>query len=99
MKTFIMKGFIGAVGASALVIGAPALAEGVSPSSLSVSVTPFGKMPDGQAVQMYHLKNANGMEVNIITYGGAVQSIMMPDKNGHVDDVALGLRRSQGLPP
>ncbi len=83
------------LGTTAL-LGTPAFAEGVPPSSLSVSVTPFGKMPDGQAVQMYHLKNANGMEVNIITYGGAVQSIMMPDKNGHIDDVALGFDNLDG---
>jgi aldose 1-epimerase len=90
-----VKILIGAVSLTALMIGAPALAAGaqdasLAAASLSVSVTPFGKMPDGQEVQMYHLKNANGLEVNIITYGGGVQSIMMPDKNGHVDDVALG---------
>ena len=44
----------------------------------SVTVTPFGTMPDGQKVEMYRLKNANGMEVDIITYGGAVQSIKVP---------------------
>jgi len=96
VKSLIMKGFICAVSLTALGAGAPALAEAVPFSSLSVSVTPFGKMPDGEAVQMYHLKNANGMEVNIITYGGAVQSIMMPDKNGHIDDVALGFDNLDG---
>ncbi len=88
-----MKNLVGAVGLAALVT---ALAGGAHAASLSVSVAPFGKMPDGQAVQIYHLKNANGMEVNVITYGGAVQSIMMPDKNGHVDDVALGFDNLDG---
>ena len=91
-----MNSFIGAVGLTVL---AAALAGGAHAASLSVSESPFGKLPDGQAVQMYSLKNANGIQVNIITYGGAVQSIMMPDKNGHVDDVALGYRRSPGLSP
>ena len=47
-------------------------------------------MPDGQKVEMYHLKNASGMEVDIITYSGAVQAIKVPDKNGKIEDVALG---------
>ena len=93
------KGFGGAVGLTALLLGATALAGGAlaaSPNgnpnahSLSVTDTPFGTMPDGQKVEMYHLKNASGMEVDIITYGGAVQSIKVPDKNGKIEDVALG---------
>ena len=93
------KGFGGAVGLTALLLGATALAGGAlaaSPNenqeahSLSVTETPFGTMPDGQKVGMFHLKNASGMEVDVITYGGAVQSIKVPDKNGHIADVALG---------
>ena len=96
-----MKALIGAVSVTALMAGASALAAEVPaasapPASLSVTEAPFGTMPDGQAVQIYHLKNANGMEVSIITYGGAVQSIMMPDKNGHIDDVALGFDNLDG---
>jgi aldose 1-epimerase len=87
------ENFIGAVGLAAL---ATALAGGAHAASLSVNVAPFGKLPDGEAVQMYHLQNANGVEVNIITYGGAVQSIMMPDKNGHGEDVALGYGDLEG---
>ncbi|HET7413462.1 MAG TPA: aldose epimerase family protein, partial [Pararhizobium sp.] len=44
----------------------------------------------------YHLDNANGMQVNIITYGGAVQSIKVPDKNGYIEDVALGFDDLEG---
>lgn len=91
-----MKAIARAAGLTAFFLGATALAGGADAASLSISTSPFGKLPDGQAVEMYHLKNANGMEVNIITYGGAVQSIMMPDKNGHVDDVALGYGDLQG---
>ena len=93
------KGFGGAVGLTALLLGATALAGGAlaaSPNenydthSLSVTETPFGTMPDGQKVEMFHLKNASGMEADIITYGGAVQAIKVPDKNGKIADVALG---------
>ena len=55
-----------------------------------------GKCRTAKRCRCISLKNANGMEVNIITYGGAVQSIMMPDKNGHVDDVALGFDNLDG---
>src|SRR5579872_2516920 len=78
-----------AVGLTALVVGA-ALTSGAYAAPLSVTDKPFGTMPDGKAVQMYRLENSNGMQVNIITYGGAIQSIMAPDKNGRLTDVVLG---------
>jgi aldose 1-epimerase len=85
-----------AVGLTALATGVVALASVADAASLSVSVKPFGTMPDGQAVQMYRLENSNGMEVDVITYGGAVQSIKVPDKNGKIDDVALGFDNLDG---
>ncbi|HZZ62747.1 MAG TPA: aldose epimerase family protein [Roseiarcus sp.] len=93
-----MKIFVSAVNLAALFTAA-ALAGGAlaaspndneKPHALSVTETPFGTMPDGRKIDMYHLKNAGGMEVDIITYGGTVQSIKIPDKNGKIDDVALG---------
>ena len=57
---------------------------------LGVGKEAFGKMPDGTPVEKYTLSNVHGMEVSIITYGGAVQSIKVPDKDGKVGDVALG---------
>jgi aldose 1-epimerase len=59
-------------------------------SSLGVSKEAFGKMPDGTSVEKYTLSNVHGMEVSIITYGGAVQSIKVPDKDGKIGDIALG---------
>lgn len=50
----------------------------------------FGIMPQGDSVVRYTLTNANGMEVKILNYGGIVQSILVPDKNGKMGDVALG---------
>jgi aldose 1-epimerase len=52
---------------------------------------PYGKMPDGAAVDLYTLTNASGMQVKIITYGGAVVSLTAPDKAGKFGDVTLGL--------
>ena len=50
----------------------------------------FGKTTDGQAVDLYTLKNKSGMEVAITNYGGTIVSIKVPDRNGKMDDVVLG---------
>lgn len=50
----------------------------------------FGVMPQGDTVVRYTLTNANGMQVKILNYGGIVQSVLVPDKNGKMGDVALG---------
>src|ERR1043166_1658491 len=43
-----------------------------------------------KAKEMITLKNARGMEVRVIPYGGIVTSIRVPDRNGRFDDVVLG---------
>jgi aldose 1-epimerase len=48
-----------------------------------------GKLPDGSAVEIYTLKN-DKIEVQVMTYGGYVLSIKVPDKTGKVADVVLG---------
>lgn len=50
----------------------------------------FGTMDDGSEVQLFTLKNANGMEVSITNYGGIVTSIKVPDQNGNIENVVLG---------
>jgi aldose 1-epimerase len=50
----------------------------------------FGITPQGDSVIRYTLTNANGMQAKILNYGGIVQSIMVPDKNGNMGDVVLG---------
>lgn len=45
---------------------------------------------NGKSTQLFTLKNANGMEVCITNFGGRIVSIMVPDKNGKMEDVVLG---------
>ena len=45
---------------------------------------------DSQTVNLYTLSNCNGMVVNILNYGGIIQSIDFPDAAGQVADVTLG---------
>src|SRR4029079_9510132 len=60
-----------------------------SPGAAGMSSEPFGEA-DGQPVELYTLTNANGMEVKIMTYGGIIQSIRVPDRTGKMANVALG---------
>jgi aldose 1-epimerase len=45
---------------------------------------------DSKPVQLYVLKNKNGMEVSITNYGATVVSMLVPDKSGKMVDVVLG---------
>src|SRR5208337_3002044 len=56
----------------------------------SVEKMEFGKMPDGTAVDLFVLTNARGMKAKIITYGGIVTELHVPDRDGKLDDVVLG---------
>lgn len=49
----------------------------------------YAKMQDGRAIEHYKLTNANGMEMEVITYGGIITKLTAPDKNGKFDDVVL----------
>jgi aldose 1-epimerase len=66
-----------------------------NPSS-SVTKADFGKTPEGQAVEIYTLHNSKGAEARIMTYGGIVQSLTMPDKTGKLEDIVLGYDNLQG---
>ncbi len=50
----------------------------------------FGKKPCGCEVYSYTLKNNQGASVKILTLGGIIQSLNIPDKNGALADVVCG---------
>jgi aldose 1-epimerase len=56
-------------------------------------MNPFGKLSDGSAVQLYTLRNAQGVRVEISNYGGTVVRIFVPDRHGNFADVVLGFDR------
>jgi aldose 1-epimerase len=51
---------------------------------------PFGTTDRGEAVSLYTLKNAHGMEARVLDYGGIIVSLQVPDRDGRLDDVVLG---------
>ena len=50
----------------------------------------FGTTADGTAVDRYTLRNSRGMTVRLITYGATLTELLVPDRAGRLDDVALG---------
>ena len=50
---------------------------------------PFGMLPDGTLVEELILRDGE-MSCHIITYGGAIRSLLVPDRDGNPVDVALG---------
>lgn len=50
----------------------------------------FGTTADGRPVEMYTIRNGQGAEMTVITYGGIIQSLKVPDRTGAFDDVVMG---------
>jgi aldose 1-epimerase len=54
-----------------------------------VTSQPFGKMLDGTPVELFVLSDGL-IEARIMTYGGIIQSLKVPDRSGKPADVVLG---------
>lgn len=52
--------------------------------------TKFQTVVNDAQTNLYTLKNKAGMEVCITNFGGRIVSVMVPDKNGEMQDVVLG---------
>ena len=68
----------------------------MNPPKGTITKADFGKTPDGHAVEIYTLHNSRGAEARIMTYGGIVQSLTMPDRTGKLADVVLGFDTLDG---
>jgi aldose 1-epimerase len=67
--------------------GTPGLGK---PAAPSISSEVFGTLADGTEIDIYTLTNSLGMEVTVLTYGGILQSIKVPDRRGRLANVTLG---------
>jgi len=56
-----------------------------------VSETYWGQLKDGSAVTMVTLANSNGIEVDIISYGGIITRLLAPDSKGNLENIVLSL--------
>jgi aldose 1-epimerase len=59
-------------------------------ASSQVGRRSFGETDSGESVDLFTLVGSDGVEVSIITYGAAVQSVLAPDRDGSRANVALG---------
>lgn len=60
-------------------------------SKTTIEKSSYGTSAEGAQVDKYTFKNSNGMEVDIITYGGRIINLSVPDKNGNFSNVVLNL--------
>jgi aldose 1-epimerase len=61
-----------------------------------IECVPFGRTPDGTAVDLYRLTNSHGLGATITTYGGIVRSLLVPDREGKLGDIVLGYHNLAG---
>lgn len=84
-KSFLFAGIVAAMLASC---SQKPEAPQITMSKLDVAK--FQAVVDSTTTNLYTLKNKSGMEVCITNFGGRIVSIMVPDKNGTMQDVVLG---------
>jgi aldose 1-epimerase len=91
----LRSGFVRAAVLLAVAGLAPA-SGGAAMSGPRMARAPFGKLPDGTAVELFTLTNTNGTEVRAISYGGIIVSLKTKDRAGKLDDIVLGFDKLEG---
>lgn len=56
----------------------------------------FGQLSDGKEIDLYTLRNKQGMELSITNFGATIQSCLIPLANGKKRDVVLGYSSFEG---
>lgn len=56
----------------------------------------WGMTPEGEAIVLYTMRNAQGAEVKLTNYGATIVAITVPDREGRMADVALGYKHPEG---
>src|SRR4051794_8410635 len=95
LSRLLVIGLCAALAMGALAAPAGAKRHHHHHGGLSVTQSSFGNLPasmGGTAIDRYTLSNGRGMEVSIITYGGIIQSLRVPDRHGNDDNVTLGFK-------
>lgn len=50
----------------------------------------FGKLTNGDAVEIYTITNSNGLRTRVMTWGAGLVEMSVPDRDGKLADVTLG---------
>ncbi|HEX5070597.1 MAG TPA: aldose epimerase family protein [Vicinamibacterales bacterium] len=64
--------------------------EPVQTPNPKLTMAPFDRTPDNQVVDLITLRNSNGIELTVLTYGGVIKTLRTPDRTGALDDIVLG---------
>jgi aldose 1-epimerase len=91
MSNALLKPLFTALGLSLMISTLTAQAAGLTTQQSS-----FGSLPDGTPIEKITLSNSHGMQASVITWGGVLQGLQVPDKHGKVADVVLGFDDVQG---
>jgi len=57
---------------------------------------PYGQTSGGAQIEQYTLSNPDGTTAKVITYGGILTSVTMPDRNGKAGEITLGFDSLDG---
>jgi aldose 1-epimerase len=68
----------------------PAKPAALAPGYVELDARNFQKSVDGLPVDLYTLRNRNGVVVKITNYGAKVEQILVPDRDGRLGDIAQG---------
>jgi aldose 1-epimerase len=77
---------------------AAALLPFASDAALAAAIAPYVRLEaqnfrtqiDGKPVDLYIIRNQNGMEVRITNYGARIEQILVPDRHSQLGDVVQG---------
>ncbi|HVZ29573.1 MAG TPA: aldose epimerase family protein [Asticcacaulis sp.] len=70
--------------------------KGEAAGSVTATRGDFGALSDGTKVESVELKNSKGLSVKLITYGAAMQNLMVPDRDGKAADIIIGYDSIEG---
>ncbi len=68
----------------------PGVCAAVPAPLVRIEQREFGHMPDGAAVTLFTLRNANGMSAKIMSRGATITELRVPDRDGKLANVVLG---------
>ncbi len=64
--------------------------------AMKIELENYGKLEDGRIVKKSIIENENGIRVEIISYGGIITKIIVPDKNNKFSNIVLGFDSLNG---
>ncbi len=95
LRLMAIVGVAGVAACSTTTNGGDSSKEPAPAQAPSITDEAFGQT-GGVPVTRYTLDSGHGMRVRILNYGGIIQSIDVPDRNGQANNVVLGFPDLQG---